>query len=135
MATITVTTANDFVASDGLRSLREAVNSANATPEADTIVFAPALEGRTLTLTQGELQLTQDVTIDGDQDNNGSAGHPQRRGPQPDTSRHRRRDRRAAARPDPDPRQERSAAAPVLRMEPSCSHPRNAWSSRNIHWW
>ena len=32
----------------------------------------PVLEGGTLTLTQGELQLTQDVTIDGDADNNGS---------------------------------------------------------------
>src|SRR3954453_8180220 len=72
MTTFTVTTANDFVGGDGFRSLREAVNSANATPEADTIVFAPALEGQTLTLTQGELQLTRDVTIDGEADNNGS---------------------------------------------------------------
>ena len=72
MATITVTTLNDFVGGDGFRSLREAVAQANATPEADTILFAPALEGQTLTLTQGELQLTQDVTIDGDADNNGS---------------------------------------------------------------
>src|SRR5215213_6098160 len=72
MATFTVTTANDFVGGDGFRSLREAVNSANATPEVDVIQFAPGLEGGTLTLTQGELQLTQDVTIDGDADNNGS---------------------------------------------------------------
>src|SRR5215213_3114123 len=72
MATITVTTANDFVGGDGFRSLREAVGQANATPEADTIQFAPGLEGGTLTLTQGELQITQDVTIDGDADNNGS---------------------------------------------------------------
>ena len=41
MATFTVTTAEDVVASDGLRSLRETVNSTNATPEADTIQFAP----------------------------------------------------------------------------------------------
>lgn len=72
MTTFTVTTLQDFIGADGQRSLREAVNSANATPEADTIVFAPALEGQTLTLTQGELRLTQDVTIDGDADNNGS---------------------------------------------------------------
>ena len=71
MATITVTTASDVVASDGLRSLREAVTLANATPGADTIVFAPALEGRTLTLTQGELVLRQDVVIDGDSNNDG----------------------------------------------------------------
>src|SRR3954465_8554879 len=72
MATFTVTTANDFVGDDGFRSLREAVGQANATPEADTIQFATGLEGGTLTLTQGELQLTQDVSIDGDADNNGS---------------------------------------------------------------
>ena len=46
MATITVTTASDVVASDGLRSLREAVAQANATPEADTIVFAPRSRAR-----------------------------------------------------------------------------------------
>src|SRR3954465_14289018 len=72
MATFTVTTLNDFVGGDGFRSLREAVGQANATPEADTIQFAPGLEGGTLTLTQGELQLIQDVTLDGDADNNGS---------------------------------------------------------------
>src|SRR5215218_8031803 len=72
MATLTVTTLNDFVGGDGFRSLREAVGQANATPEADVIQFAPGLEGGTLTLTQGELQLTQDVTLDGDVDNNGS---------------------------------------------------------------
>ena len=71
MATITVTTATDVVASDGMRSLREAVAQANATAAPDTIVFASALEGKTLTLTQGELVLTHDVTIDGDQNNDG----------------------------------------------------------------
>ena len=72
MATFTVTTANDVVASDGVRSLREAVALANATPEVDTVRFTSAVEGHTLTLTQGELRLTQDVTVDGDADNNGS---------------------------------------------------------------
>src|SRR3954454_15430088 len=73
MATLTVATASDVVdAGDGVLSLREAVAQANLTSAADTIQFAPSLEGETLTLTQGELQLTQDTTVDGDADNNGS---------------------------------------------------------------
>ena len=72
MATFTVTTTTDMVdPNDGVLSLREAVNQANATAAADTIVFASALEGQTLTLTGGELVLQQDVTIDGDQNNDG----------------------------------------------------------------
>ena len=72
MATITVTTATDIVAVDGLRSVREAVAEANATAGADTILFAPSLEGQTLVLTGGELPITQDLKIDGDRDNNGT---------------------------------------------------------------
>lgn len=73
MATYTVTTAADVVdPGDGVLSLREAVRQANATAAADTIVFAGALEGRTLTLTQGQLELRADVAIDGDRDDNGS---------------------------------------------------------------
>src|SRR3954449_8317363 len=73
MATLTVTTAQDVVnAGDGVLSLREAMAQANLTSTADLIQFAPSLEGETLTLTQGELQLTQDITVDGDADNNGS---------------------------------------------------------------
>ena len=73
MATFTVTTTADVVsASDGVLSLREAVTQANATAVADTIVFAPFVEGQTLTLTGGELTLAQDTTIDGDQNNDGS---------------------------------------------------------------
>ena len=72
MTTFTVTTLDDIVGADGQRSLREAVNAANASPDADTIVFAPGLEGGTLVLTGGQLVLSQDVTIDGDRDNNGS---------------------------------------------------------------
>jgi Ca2+-binding RTX toxin-like protein len=73
MATLTVTTAADVVnPSDGALSLREAVQETNLTAAADTIVFAPALEGRTLVLTQGELFLTPSVTVDGDRDDNGS---------------------------------------------------------------
>jgi hypothetical protein len=76
MTTLTVTTAADVVdPNDGVLSLREAVLQTNAFPfyAADTIQFADALEGRTLTLTQGQLTLTDDVIIDGDRDDNGSA--------------------------------------------------------------
>ena len=69
MATFTVTTPDDVVPSDGKLSLREAMTQANATTAADTIVFASGLEGKTLTLTGGELVLRQDVTVDGDQNN------------------------------------------------------------------
>ncbi len=73
MATFTVTTTPDVVnASDGILSLREAVAQANATAVADTIVFAPSIEGQTLVLTGGELVLNQDTTIDGDQNNDGT---------------------------------------------------------------
>ena len=51
-------------------SLREALALANADADADTIVFASA---GTLTLTNGELGITTDVTIDGDIDGNGTA--------------------------------------------------------------
>jgi CSLREA domain-containing protein len=82
MATFTVTTAADTVdAGDGALSLREAIQRANATDAADTIVFADALEGRTLTLTQGQLTLTggpadlgrgTELAIDGDADRDGA---------------------------------------------------------------
>ena len=58
---------------DGKLSLREAVAQANATSGSDTIVFAANIEGKTLTLTRGELVATQDLAIDGDQNNNGVA--------------------------------------------------------------
>ena len=73
MATFTVTTTDDRIdAGDGVLSLREAVARANATTAADTIVFSAAIEGSTLALTGGELRLTQDTTIDGDQNNDGA---------------------------------------------------------------
>ncbi len=73
MATFTVTTAADRVdAGDGALSLREAVQRANATAAADRVVFADALEGRTLTLTRGQLDLTADVAVDGDRDGDGT---------------------------------------------------------------
>ncbi|MHC4718815.1 MAG: hypothetical protein ACYS5V_17780, partial [Planctomycetota bacterium] len=46
-------------------SLREAVIIANALPGPDTITFAPALSGGTITLTMGEMAITDDVTITG----------------------------------------------------------------------
>ena len=67
MATYTVTTTSDVVdAGDGVLSLREAVQMANAGAGPDSIVFAPGLEGGEITLTGGELALTNDVTINGD---------------------------------------------------------------------
>src|SRR6478609_6516017 len=73
MAYLTVTTQADVVSpGDGKLSLREAVTQANAASGADTIVFAAAIEGKTLVLTQGELSLTSDVTIDGNQNNDAS---------------------------------------------------------------
>jgi hypothetical protein len=72
MAIFTVTTIDDVVnASDGVLSLREAVTQANATASPDTILFAPTLEGRTLTLYGGELVISQDTTINGDQNDDG----------------------------------------------------------------
>ena len=73
MATFTVTTRLDLVdPNDGKLSLREAVAAANATTAADTVVFGSAIEGRTLALTGGELVLSQDISIDGDQDGDGN---------------------------------------------------------------
>jgi Ca2+-binding RTX toxin-like protein len=74
MATFTVTTVADVVdAGDGELSLREAVQQANATAAEDTILFANALEGRVLTLTQGQLTLSGDTVIDGDANDDGFA--------------------------------------------------------------
>ena len=63
---LVVTTAADVVANDGFLSLREAVQMADAGPEADLITFDAGLAGQTITLTGGELALTNDVGIDGD---------------------------------------------------------------------
>ena len=71
MTIFTVTTTADNVANDGKLSLREAVRQANAGTAADRIVFASGLEGKTLVLTQGELTVKQDVTINGDSNNDG----------------------------------------------------------------
>src|SRR5438093_640185 len=59
-ATFPVTTLNDA----GGGSLRQAVLNANATAGADTITFQPGLTGP-VTLTSGELLVTDSVTITG----------------------------------------------------------------------
>lgn len=72
MATFTVNTAVDEVADDSRLSLREAVARANARLGADSIGFAPGLEGRTLALQGGQLRVTDDLRIDGNRDGNRS---------------------------------------------------------------
>ena len=67
MTTFSVTTLND----SGPGSLRQAILDANALDGADTINFDPSLSGQTITLTSGELRITDDLTIDGDLENNG----------------------------------------------------------------
>jgi hypothetical protein len=58
LSTLTVRNIND----SGSGSLRAAITKANS---GDTIVFAPKLDGQTITLTSGELQLTKNLTIQG----------------------------------------------------------------------
>jgi fibronectin-binding autotransporter adhesin len=58
MATLTVTNLND----SGAGSLRQAILDANS---GDTINFDPGLAGGTLVLTNGELDITKSITIDG----------------------------------------------------------------------
>jgi hypothetical protein len=66
VATITVTASNDIMdANDNVTSLREALTLASGSAGADTIVFATALAGSTVTLA-GVLVLASDVTITGD---------------------------------------------------------------------
>jgi CSLREA domain-containing protein len=69
LAVVTVTTLDDTVDfNDGVTSLREAIFAANLVPGADTIEFAPALTAggpATILLTQGELKITDSLTISG----------------------------------------------------------------------
>ena len=67
MAIYTVDTKADIVdAGDGVLSLREALALADADrATADTIVFAPAVQGRTIVLAGSQLTVNSDVTIDG----------------------------------------------------------------------
>ncbi|MEO1087442.1 MAG: CSLREA domain-containing protein, partial [Acidobacteriota bacterium] len=67
MAQFVVTTLDDVVdESDGVLSLREAIALANDQAGTDEIVFDQALAGGLLRLTQGELEITDAVTIDGE---------------------------------------------------------------------
>jgi hypothetical protein len=61
LSTLTV----DNVADSGLGSLRQAILVANASPGADLIRFAPAAHEGVITLTSGELTITDDLRIDG----------------------------------------------------------------------
>ncbi len=101
MAYITVTTLADLIDPiDGKVSLREAVAQANA---GDIIRFALNLEGGSpLVLTQGELAITRDLTIDGDRNDDGSAVTIDGNANEPHPEHHWRRHRRHAARSDPD---------------------------------
>ncbi|MEO1090250.1 MAG: DUF4114 domain-containing protein [Pseudomonadota bacterium] len=66
MADFLVTTDQDIDEdNDDELSLREAIAAANAAAGPSTIGFAPDLDGATLVLTQGELVITDDVTITG----------------------------------------------------------------------
>jgi hypothetical protein len=60
LSTFTVTN----LLAGGTGSLRQAILSANATPGADTITFTAGLQG-TITLTSGELDITDSLTITG----------------------------------------------------------------------
>ena len=64
LATFTVTSTGDTVANDGQTTLREAVQSANATASADTIVFASVFDVQRTILLAGELDVTAPLTID-----------------------------------------------------------------------
>ena len=75
LTTIIVDTTDDVVAADGNISLREALEAANtdnavneapAGNGADEILFAPALEGQTITLNGTELLIDDSVTISGE---------------------------------------------------------------------
>lgn len=72
-----VTTALDVVdATDGLLSLREAVMLVNDGVTSDTITFDPTVfngePGDIIRLTQGQIEVTENVSIDGDLDGDGT---------------------------------------------------------------
>ncbi|NEO16511.1 MULTISPECIES: choice-of-anchor Q domain-containing protein [unclassified Moorena] len=67
MATFTVDTLideNDGIGTGGV-SLRDAIEAANNTPGDDIIDFAPNLNGQTITLTNGQLVITSNLSIEG----------------------------------------------------------------------
>ena len=73
LATFQVTSALDTInSSDGAITLREAISSANSTFGSDTITFASAINGMSINrdLLQGELEITDSVTIAGNGETN-----------------------------------------------------------------
>jgi hypothetical protein len=66
LAVLTVDTDQDVVDfNDGVTSLREAIFAANIVPGADEIVFDLGDESKTMLLTNGELKITDSLTITG----------------------------------------------------------------------
>lgn len=69
LAVVTVNTLSDTTnLNDNLTTLREAIFATNLVPGADTIDFAPALTANgpaTIVLTQGELKITDSLTVNG----------------------------------------------------------------------
>ncbi|MEL7472970.1 MAG: hypothetical protein AAGK04_06585, partial [Planctomycetota bacterium] len=64
LAAFVVDSPTDLTANDGLTTLREAIVLANDNGASDdTITFAAGLAGSTITLTQGELSITDGVQI------------------------------------------------------------------------
>jgi len=68
-----VTTLEDTADVDGVVSLREAIANANRTPGLDTITFADSLANSTIALVN-PLVVSDDVIIDGDEDDRGPGG-------------------------------------------------------------
>src|SRR5207237_10182977 len=60
-STFTVSNIND----SGAGSLRQAILDANALAGPDTLIFSGTLSGQTITLTSGQLTITDSVTISG----------------------------------------------------------------------
>ena len=68
-ASFHVTNTND----SGVGSLRQAIADANATAGADEITFDSILNDQTITLTSGQLTITESLTINGDINGDGTA--------------------------------------------------------------
>lgn len=60
-----VTSLEDNLVADGELTLREAVRNANAEPDANIITFADDIAGGTIDLTEGQLEITSSLTIEG----------------------------------------------------------------------